>query len=189
MNTYDNILETANRLFVKQGYTATSIRQIAQEIGISKATVYHHFSDKKTIILTLIDKDNANLQDILAIIRSENHPKRRIEVAVRQILGSLSKSVDILQVARREIPENRDRLQLGYVPIFRECRTLLAEAVQLGIDQGIFKPVDPAESARVLFKFIHGTFAEAYLYGDKKQSPEDMASSFLEIYFYGISNN
>jgi AcrR family transcriptional regulator len=44
------ILTAAARLFATQGYDGTSMRDIAQECGISKATLYHYFPDKDSII-------------------------------------------------------------------------------------------------------------------------------------------
>ena len=41
------ILDTATQLFVKQGYDATSVRQIADEVGCTEAALYYHFKDGK----------------------------------------------------------------------------------------------------------------------------------------------
>ena len=186
MDTYNKILEVSSRLFIKQGYTATSIRQIAEETGIGKATIYHHFPDKKAIITALLKKDSFDMQDIINIVKSEEHPRRRIEIAVEYALKSLSKSIDILQIARREIPESRELLQSEYIPFFKEYRTLLSDAIQLGIDQGIFRPINAVEGASVLLTLIQGSFAGSFLSGDRKQIPEDLVSTLLDIYFYGI---
>lgn len=50
------ILEAALQLFSKQGYRGTSIREIAEEAGISTGNVYHHFPDKETLFRTLLDQ-------------------------------------------------------------------------------------------------------------------------------------
>jgi hypothetical protein len=41
-------------LFIQKGYTATSMREIAAEVGIGKATIYYHFPDKEAIASALI---------------------------------------------------------------------------------------------------------------------------------------
>ncbi len=43
------ILESAERLFLQQGYEGVSMDQIAAEAGVSKLTVYSHFGDKDTL--------------------------------------------------------------------------------------------------------------------------------------------
>ena len=50
------ILESALKLFSHRGYGATSVRDIAEDAGLSKGNVYHHFSDKETIFRALLDQ-------------------------------------------------------------------------------------------------------------------------------------
>lgn len=50
------ILEAALKLFSHRGYGATSVRDIAEEAGLSKGNVYHHFPDKETIFRELLDQ-------------------------------------------------------------------------------------------------------------------------------------
>ena len=49
-NTKQEILETALDLFSRQGYEATSIAQIAEAVGIRKASMYSHFASKQEIL-------------------------------------------------------------------------------------------------------------------------------------------
>jgi AcrR family transcriptional regulator len=48
--TRQQILETAQRLFVERGYDATSLQMIADEMGLTKAAVYYHFRAKSDIL-------------------------------------------------------------------------------------------------------------------------------------------
>jgi AcrR family transcriptional regulator len=50
------ILQAALRLFSRQGYRGTSIREIATEAGLSTGNVYHHFADKEALFTTLLDQ-------------------------------------------------------------------------------------------------------------------------------------
>jgi AcrR family transcriptional regulator len=50
------ILDTALKLFAHRGYGATSVRDIAEEAGLSKGNVYHHFPDKESIFRALLDR-------------------------------------------------------------------------------------------------------------------------------------
>lgn len=51
-----DILDAALKLFSHRGYGATSVNDIAEEAGLSKGNVYHHFPDKETIFRSLIDR-------------------------------------------------------------------------------------------------------------------------------------
>jgi AcrR family transcriptional regulator len=48
--TRQQILETAQRLFLDRGYDATSLQMIADEMGLTKAAVYYHFRAKSDIL-------------------------------------------------------------------------------------------------------------------------------------------
>jgi len=50
------ILDSALKLFSHRGYGATSVRDIAEDAGLSKGNVYHHFPDKETIFRALLDR-------------------------------------------------------------------------------------------------------------------------------------
>jgi AcrR family transcriptional regulator len=51
--TRQRILDVALDLFVEQGYEETSLRQIAERVGVTKAALYYHFRSKDEILMTL----------------------------------------------------------------------------------------------------------------------------------------
>lgn len=69
----DNILNVSRRLFIQQGYSATTIRQILTESGITTGTLYHFFKDKDDILMQLAAD---HLDDVSVLIKSltENDP-------------------------------------------------------------------------------------------------------------------
>jgi AcrR family transcriptional regulator len=61
----------ALRLFTEQGYEATSLRQIADELGINKASLYYHFDGKEAIVQSLLDQRGDEAEDLLAWVRDQ----------------------------------------------------------------------------------------------------------------------
>lgn len=53
LGTRERILDIAQDLFCTQGYDKTSLRQIADELGFSKAAIYYHFESKEDILMAL----------------------------------------------------------------------------------------------------------------------------------------
>jgi len=184
--TYDKILQTAYRLFLQKGYTATSMRQVAEEAGIGKATIYHHFPDKEAIAMALLDKTGARMDEALELVRAETDPRERIRVAVTANFKFLLDFAEIMQVVRREVSGGRDQMKAGFLKFFGEAIILLTDAIQRGIEKGIFRPVDPARAARTLMTMITGTFAMSYLSGEQPQFSEESATALLDVYFQGI---
>ncbi len=68
------ILEKAHELFVEKGYERSSMREIAERVGISKAALYHHFKNKEEILFTLCVQagEIVNEDMRMAIFRSES---------------------------------------------------------------------------------------------------------------------
>jgi AcrR family transcriptional regulator len=52
-STRERILDISLELFTSQGYDKTSLRQIAERLGFSKAAIYYHFASKEEILLAL----------------------------------------------------------------------------------------------------------------------------------------
>jgi len=50
------VLDAALKLFSKQGFRGTSVREIADMAGVSIGNLYHHFPDKEAIFRTLLDE-------------------------------------------------------------------------------------------------------------------------------------
>lgn len=50
------VLDAALRLFSRQGYRATTVREIAEAAAVSTGNLYHHFPDKEAIFRTLLDE-------------------------------------------------------------------------------------------------------------------------------------
>lgn len=185
-DTYNGILKVAARLFSRQGYTATSIRQIAQEAGIGKATIYHHFPDKKAIILALLQQNTSHPQEVLTAAQIEPDPCRRIQIVVEERLHFIFESVDLFQIVRREVPGGRDYVQSTYLAFLKEYTQFLSEAIQQGIDEGIFRPVDPGRAAQVLIIMVHGTVGQLHLSGEQIRPVGQVAAMLLDIFFDGI---
>lgn len=57
-NRREVILEAASELFLKHGYSATSIRQIADQAGVTEAAIYYHFKDGKRELLRVVTEHN-----------------------------------------------------------------------------------------------------------------------------------
>ena len=53
VDTRQRILDVALDLFTEQGYDGTSLRQIAEQLGVTKAALYYHFESKEDILMAL----------------------------------------------------------------------------------------------------------------------------------------
>ena len=61
----ERILIEAAMRFVASGYHAVSMREIAEGVGASKASIYYHFTDKESLLLAIMEHSLVQLQRIV----------------------------------------------------------------------------------------------------------------------------
>jgi AcrR family transcriptional regulator len=64
-DTREAIRSVALELFADQGYDKTSLREISERLGVTKAAVYYHFKTKEEILLSLIEDFLAQIDDLV----------------------------------------------------------------------------------------------------------------------------
>ena len=69
--TRERILEVALDLFIRKGYAETSLREIAAELGFSKAALYYHFESKQDILLALHSRLHHLGDEVLPLLQDE----------------------------------------------------------------------------------------------------------------------
>jgi AcrR family transcriptional regulator len=63
-------------LFARQGVGGTSLQMIADEIGVTKAAVYHQYKSKDEIVLAAAESELRRLEAVIDVAESESSPKR-----------------------------------------------------------------------------------------------------------------
>jgi AcrR family transcriptional regulator len=71
-STRERILEVATDLFIEQGYEGTSLREIAEQVGVTKAALYYHFASKEELVKALLEPMDEMQATILAEVAE--HP-------------------------------------------------------------------------------------------------------------------
>src|SRR5262249_38723026 len=67
------ILEAAERAFVRNGFHATTMQHVADELGMSAGNLYRYFPSKEAIVEGLCERDQAELATAFAELMAGNH--------------------------------------------------------------------------------------------------------------------
>lgn len=82
--TRDRILDVALELFTVKGYDATSMREIAEHLGITKPALYYHFDSKEDIVRALLADMEQQVAELVAWARTQPYrTELRREVLAR----------------------------------------------------------------------------------------------------------
>ena len=69
--TRATLMEVASRLFVSRGWTATGMRDVAEEAGVSTETVYSHFASKRALLQAAMDVAVVGDEEAVALAQRE----------------------------------------------------------------------------------------------------------------------
>ncbi|MCW3083606.1 MAG: transcriptional regulator, TetR family [Bacteroidetes bacterium] len=84
--TIDDLLDSAISLFIKDGYTAVTLEQIAAKIGMTRGAFYHHFKSKEDLLNAVIRRERNSFENKLQDLFKE---KKEPEVHLKKILDHI----------------------------------------------------------------------------------------------------
>lgn len=147
------ILVTAAELFARKGVAATTVRQIADQVGILSGSLYHHFESKEAIMDEIL---SAYLTDLRSRYRqapsNEIDPRVRLQHLVRTSLEAAAAHPHATEICQNEANYLRAAERFGYLRSgAREVQSIWVEAISDGVDQGVFRAdLDPAMCYRLI---------------------------------------
>lgn len=81
-DTRERIRSTAMALFTERGYDKTSLREIAEQLGVTKAALYYHFRTKEDIVVSVSEELRHGIDDIVRWAESTPPGRARAEQLV-----------------------------------------------------------------------------------------------------------
>ncbi|MFN8217053.1 MAG: TetR/AcrR family transcriptional regulator [Solirubrobacterales bacterium] len=182
------VLDTAARLFHERGYQGTSMDEIADAVGLTKGSLYHHF-DGKAEILTAIYEEAADLVVAQTEGHSDDEPAADVFAAlVRGILEMIAQHRYHVTVYYQEMRWVREWLpEEDAARIRAKVRTFIdfVDGVfKRGIEEGALRPVDSRLAAYALI----GMASWSYQWYQPKGrlDPDGVAELFASIYLDGV---
>lgn len=83
---FDQVLDGARRIFLRDGFERASVDDIAREAGVSKATIYAYFPDKRLMFLEVARGEcHRQTEEADAMIASDMPPRAALTVAAERI--------------------------------------------------------------------------------------------------------
>lgn len=120
--TRARILDAAGDLFEANGYTGTTVRQVAEAAGVAVDTVYATFGSKPRILTALIDRRlaPAGQQSVLdrpeaIAVRDESDQRRQVHLFARDIAATSARARPFFQMLRTAAEVEPD-----LAPVYRE---------------------------------------------------------------------
>ena len=184
--TRRRLLQAAEPLFSRRGYEATSMADVAERAGVGVGTLYHHFPDKRSLLLALID-DWGDRE--LAQGRSAHDVERFLGENPRAAFGAdLRASYErlrreggfflvLLELAERDGDVRTRLARINQVGIER-MRDLFA----LGQSRGVIRrDIDPLAAAFLVRHSIHSAATEVFVHRLTDPAPERVLAGLIDM--------
>ncbi|WP_369131805.1 TetR/AcrR family transcriptional regulator [Modestobacter sp. I12A-02662] len=166
----DKVLRTALQLFLQHGYAGTSMKAIANDLGVSAPALYWYFPSKEEIFASVIEMAVADFWSSVRDSLTDEDPVGRLGQLVRAHVSwqlnqsDVARTFDVNMTMRQlasELPEDRARaivaIEREYVD---ELRSILAE----GDRRGLFRFDDlkvTAFAITTVCEYVHTWFNPA----------------------------
>jgi AcrR family transcriptional regulator len=100
----DMILEHAALLFANRGYSATSMNQVAEACGLSKATLYHYYKDKSSLLISIAETHVSKLAALVAEEEASTHTdEQRLRRFIYRIVEEYAGAQDAHRVLTDDV--------------------------------------------------------------------------------------
>ena len=189
------IIETAQKRFGLYGVEKTSMREIADDIKLSKASIYYYFPDKESLYRAVVEKEqNEFIVKISERIISIKEP----DMLLREYASSrLSYFKTLLNLTRLRLESYSD-----IKPAFRETlqafkekeKEIVIQIFNKGIRMGIFTIPDPEKTASLFLDLLRGlrvsVMNDKITLGINEKEFEKLhenTTSFTDIFIKGLT--
>lgn len=181
----DLILESAAQIIRKKGFHATSMQDIAEAVNHQKASLYHHFSSKQEILLSLLDQALDLLTErISAVTTSQLEADSKLRKAMEVYLVSLAENVDLAAVLLLEHRSLDPAFNKRHIPRRDRFEGLWRDLIKQGMNEKIFIVSDPGMTARALLGVMNWTITWYKPSGNS--TIEEISNNFASLFLDGL---
>ncbi|GAA0360701.1 TetR/AcrR family transcriptional regulator [Actinoallomurus spadix] len=181
----ESLLRVAVGLFNERGFDGTSMDDLARELGVTKAAIYHHVPGKQELLRLAVDRA---LDGLFALVGElDSVPGRAVDRLEHLVRGSVTVLVDrlpfvtLLLRVRGNTQVERDALERR-----REFDRIVAGLVADAVADGDLRSdVDPATTARLLFGMVNSLIEWYRPHGGDIGGP-DLADAVTKVAFDGL---
>jgi AcrR family transcriptional regulator len=158
-----DVLREAVALFNRQGYDATSMGDLARELGLTKSAIYHHVTSKEQLLEMALDAALTELSEAVEAATTSYAAAtgRPPASAYERLRALVARSVEVLVAHQPEVTlllrvRGNSPVELAALERRRWIDARLADLVRAAVDEGSLRDdVDPDLVSRLLFGMVN----------------------------------
>lgn len=195
LNRRNEILEASKKIFSEKGYDNATVDDVASAAELSKGTIYLYFQNKSDLFVSTIEMGMEQLASLVlkSISNNSEDPIAGIRDIIYTQLSFCEENMDLFKMISSDSVHIEIHSQIGKKKEFQlkimgtmsNVINALAEYIQMGIDKGLFKIVNPVDAAFTLLSVIRG-FVFSWIMESKKGKLKDKADIIITIFLDGM---
>lgn len=188
MEVKEYIVEEADKLFCQFGFKSVTMDDIAKHLGMSKKTIYQHFSDKNELVNILIE-DKLYKQDC-----AMDFCASKAENAVEEIFFALTNIHELLANMNPKLFYDLQKYHPKAWLFFKEFKEKnLGKCILLNLERGISEGFYRSEIqtdilAQMRLEQVDLLFSQHIQYTMNKYSLVQVMTEITEHFLYGVCN-
>jgi AcrR family transcriptional regulator len=180
------IYSAAVRLFRDKGYHATSVQDLADAVGLQKASLYHYIRGKEDLLLRLTrDAIAGHLEDLAAAEVSGGTGRQRLVRLLFAHVRRICANSDLLTVLLREAHALSPPAQEEVRRLSARYQHGLAGVVVDGVQDGSLTVADPALAALALLGAVN--WIHRWYRPEGRLSPDEIAAGMIDLFLHGLA--
>lgn len=181
----DQILEKATDMFLTLGFKSVTMDDIASEMGISKKTIYQHFSNKDSLVkattTNLFDKISCGIDEI--ILADKNPIEELFAIKDFVVQNLKDENTSPIYQLQKYYPRIHKSLMIKQ---FEKMGSCVVENLEKGITLGLFRDeINKDLISRFYFAGMT-SIKDVEIFNPKEFSPREVQLKYLEYHLRGI---
>ncbi len=181
------ILDSAVRVFAKEGFFKAKVSQIAEDAGLAPGTVYLYFKNKEDVLISIFD---VRMEEIISRLRTaigkKEDARSRLACLVRMHLRGFQDDPDMAACFQVELRQSSRFMRENVKGALTQYLDLIGEVVEHGRRDGTFRE---NLSVRLVTHFIFGTLDEVvstWVMSGMKYNLVSLADPLITLFTSGI---
>ena len=182
----DQIIKAATRIFSEKTYHGTTLKDIADAVGMLKGSLYYYITSKEKLLAGIILEAVHTLNEDLVRVENANlTPVERLRQIVREHVkfNAIYREAGTLFLTEKNVISSLEMGEL--IEIFGRRDKLIARTLNQAVEMGLYRPVDVRITSLAIVGLCNSVLFWIKPIG--RLTYEDIADSFFELIDHGLS--
>ncbi|MBP9186922.1 MAG: TetR family transcriptional regulator [Bacteroidia bacterium] len=184
-NRRDQLIEVAAKLFKQKGFSSASMRDLAAEMGIEAASLYHHIKSKEEILETIcFEMANKFIDAITETNDIYFNAEERLRMAIKNHVFIITQNINRSSVFLHEWRSLTEPKLSEFIILRNQYEKGIRVILNDGINEDLFDNVDEKFAALTILSTVN--WINEWYKPDGKMNAEQVAEKLSDFIFGGL---